>query len=132
MPRKPKLTEKMIETAEKLIAAGNYQRHVAQYLGIDESTWYRWLQKGERAQQNSLYSKLYKAVKKAEAEAVARNVTIIQKAAQDTWQAAAWWLERKCPEEWGKKNKLDVQADGEFTLKIIEVSGNDNNVESNK
>jgi len=36
MPRKPKLTEKMIETAEKLIAAGNYQRHVAQYKRVKE------------------------------------------------------------------------------------------------
>jgi len=121
MPRKPKLTEKMIETAEKLIAAGNYQRHVAQYLGIDESTWYRWLQKGERAQQNSLYSKLYKAVKKAEAEAVARNVTIIQKAAQDTWQAAAWWLERKCPEEWGRKERVNIGSDSDMRIEIIKV-----------
>ena len=121
MPRKPKLTEKMIETAEKLIAAGNYQRHVAQYLGIDESTCYRWLQKGERAQQNSLYSKLYKAVKKAEAEAVARNVTIIQKAAQDTWQAAAWWLERKCPEEWGRKERVNIGSDSDMRIEIIKV-----------
>ena len=121
MPRKPKLTEKMIETAEKLIAAGNYQRHVAQYLGIDESTWYRWLQKGERAQQNSLYGKLYKAVKKAEAEAVARNVTIIQKAAQDTWQAAAWWLERKCPEEWGRKERVNIGSDSDMRIEIIKV-----------
>jgi len=131
MGRKSKLNDKLVQHAYDLIRAGNYQRHVAQALGIAEETWYRWLREGERAK-SGLKRQFYEVVKKAEAEAVARNVALIQKAAQDTWQAAAWWLERKCPEEWGKKNKLDVQADGEFTLKIIEVSGNDNNVESDK
>jgi len=34
----------------------------------------------------------------ARAEVIARNVAIIQKAATKNWRAAAWWLERSCPE----------------------------------
>jgi transposase len=119
MSRRTKLTEEVIETASKLIRAGNYQKVVAQYIGVDESTWYRWLQKGEKAKnKRSIYYKFYKAVKKAEAEAHARNVAVIQQAAQTQWQAAAWWLERKYPELWGRKDKLGIGIDDEDGLKI--------------
>jgi len=117
--RRPKLTEETIETAAKLIRAGNYQKVVAQYLGVDESTWYRWLQKGEKAKnKRSIYYKFYKAIKKAEAEAHARNVAVIQQAAQVQWQAAAWWLERKYPDLWGRKDKLGIGIEDEEGLKI--------------
>jgi len=120
---KLKLTEEMIEKAAKLIAAGNYHKTVAQYLGIHEATWWRWLQKGETAKsKRSIYRKLYEAVKKAEAEAQIRNVAIIQKAAQETWQAAAWWLERRYPELWGRKDTVRLGTEDEDGLKLrIEV-----------
>ncbi len=42
-----------------------------------------------------------------------RNVAIIQHATQDTWQAAAWWLERRFPEDFALRQHLqaDVQID---------------------
>lgn len=129
---KLKLNKELIEKASKLIAAGNYQKDVAKYLGIDESTWYRWLRKGETAKTNNIFCKLYKAVKKAEAEAIARNVALIQQAAQDSWQAAAWWLERRYPEQWGKKDYMNLNADGGFTLKIVEVSNDGKGMEGDK
>ena len=123
MGRKSKLTEELIQKAYKFIQAGNHQVHVAQLLGIDKSTWFRWLQKGER-QQSGMYRAFFDAVKKAEAEAIARNVTLIQKAAQDgSWQAAAWWLERKYPEEWGRKDRLNLGADNEIRIEIVKVDG---------
>jgi len=116
---KLKLTEELIEKAYKLIAAGNYQKQVAQYLGIGERTWYRWLQKGETAKsKRSIYRQFWQAVKKAEAEAAIRNVAIVQKAAQETWQAAAWWLERRYPEEWGRKDQLRLGNADDDGLKI--------------
>lgn len=124
MPRRPKLNEEVIEKAYKLIAAGNYHKTVAQYLGIDESTWWRWLQKGETAKsKKSIYYKLFKQIKKAEAEAQMRNVAIVQEAAQESWQAAAWWLERRYPEEWGRKDQLrlgNTDDDG-LRIQIVKV-----------
>ena len=122
---KLKLNKQLIEDAVKLIEAGNYQKHVAQALGIDESTWYRWLQKGEsETNENSIYREFYKSIKKAEAKAVARNVALIQRAAQEgNWQAAAWWLERKFPAEWGKRDKLDINAGESLKVEIIKVDG---------
>lgn len=124
MPRKSKLTRELIEQAAKLIEEGNYQSHVAQALGIHEDTWYRWMREGAQTK-NGLKRRFYEAVKKAEARAIARNVALIQKAAQEgNWQAAAWWLERKFPDEWGKKDKLGLEGNGAIEIKVVKVSGN--------
>ena len=50
------------------------------------------------------------AVQRAEAEARLRMVGIIAKAAVNTWQAAAWFLERREPEHWGRRDRLDVHT----------------------
>lgn len=48
------------------------------------------------------------AIKKAEAECKGRNIMIIQKAAMTTWQAAAWWLERKFPDEYALRQRHEI------------------------
>lgn len=116
---KLKLNEKLIEEAAKLIKSGNYASVVCKYFGIDESTWYRWLEKGERIKnENNIYRKFFNAIKKAEATAEGRNVAIIQDAAQTTWQAAAWYLERKYPDRWGKKDQMDLNHSGGIEIKV--------------
>jgi len=63
-------------------------------VGISYETFTVWMQKPEFSER----------VKKAEIECKKRNISIIQKAAINTWQAAAWWLERKYSEEFALKN----------------------------
>ena len=129
-----KLTEELIKEAARLIEAGNYQKHVAQALGIAEETWYRWLREGEASDNpDDLKRQFYESVKKAEANAIARNVALIQRAAQEgNWQAAAWWLERKFPSEWGKKDKLDIGADDGLRIEIVKVDSKANEDENEK
>jgi len=120
MGRKSKLTKELIKEASKMVAAGNYIKDVYPILGIDESTWYRWLKEGERAK-SGIKREFYKAIKKAEKDAIARNVALIQRAAQEgNWQAAAWWLERKYFEDWGRKDKVDLSADKDGFKVIVE------------
>src|SRR5918992_5460337 len=97
--RKLKLTQTAIERICYMIAAGNYNHVAARAAGIAEGTSYRWLQEGESAQ-SGIKREFYEAVKKAEAQAETRNVAIIEAAAQQSWQAAAWWLERKHYDRW--------------------------------
>src|SRR5262249_54121524 len=87
------------------IAAGNTRHDAAEYAGVGESTLRSWLARGRR-QRRGKYRTFLAAVKKAEADAVVRNVAIIQKAATKTWQAAAWWLERKRGEDWSQTKDL--------------------------
>jgi len=48
------------------------------------------------------------AIKKAETKCKHRNISIIQKAARKTWQAAAWYLERKYHEEFALKQRHEL------------------------
>lgn len=117
MARKTKLTRKLIQEAEKLIRLGNYNTTVCKYLGIHPSTWYRWMSEGETATRG-VKKEFYDTIKKAESHAEIRNVQLIQNSAQETWQAAAWYLERKFPERWGNKEKMSV--DGGMSVKIVD------------
>ena len=47
-------------------------------------------------------TQLSKAMKKADAEREAALVTRIMRASDDTWQAAAWLLERRYPDRYAK------------------------------
>lgn len=76
------------------LTAGNTRRAACAFAGIGESTLDRWLDR---------YGDFGEAVKKAEGDAEVRNVAIIARAAQTgTWQAAAWWLERRYPHDYGR------------------------------
>ncbi|PZC52328.1 hypothetical protein LH53_05795, partial [Mesotoga sp. TolDC] len=60
--------------------------------------------------EGTLERRLYDSIIKAEGEAIARNIAIIQRAAQDgVWQAAAWFLERRYPNDYARKERLDIQ-----------------------
>jgi len=93
-----------------LIRAGNYLEVAATAAGIHRSTLYRWMRHG-RDQKRERYRKFLNQVEKAQAEAEARDVAIIAKAAPDDWKAAAWRLERKAPRRYGPRVQLAVQQE---------------------
>lgn len=116
MGRPTKLDYKVQEKIIQAIKAGNYMETAAAYAGISKSTLYDWLKRGEREKQRVAKNPRYKirksekiyvefsdAVEKALAEAEVRDVLLIGKAAEEQWQAAAWRLERKFPDRWGRR-----------------------------
>ena len=113
---KLKLNKKLIDKSVKIISAGNYVATTCKAIGIDVSTWYKWLQKGENAPRSSIYRQFFDAIKKAEATAEIRNLYIIQNAARTTWQAAAWYLERKYPERWAKHDTVALDDTTKATI----------------
>src|SRR5262245_10349520 len=107
--RRTKLTEATRRVIVESVAAGVPLKYAAQRAGVGERTLAGWLAAGRKAKRGP-FLQLLQAVKKAEAEAVARNVAIVQKAAAKTWQAAAWWLERRHHAEFGRQDRTIVQA----------------------
>ena len=116
MGRPTKLNYKVQEKIVQAIKAGNYIETAAAYAGINKSTLYDWLRRGEREKQRVEKNPRYRirksekpyvefsdAVEKALAEAEVRDVLLISKAAEEQWQAAAWRLERKFPDRWGRR-----------------------------
>ena len=75
-------------------------RHVAaNAAGLGRSTLMRWLARGKKERRGH-FRDFWDALKKAEAELVIELVERITAAAErGTWQAAAWTLERRHPEQ---------------------------------
>jgi hypothetical protein len=57
------------------------------------------------------------ALKKAERKAEGRMVGVIRKAGRTNWTAAAWYLERKFPESWGKDTEILREMLAEYRKK---------------
>jgi DNA invertase Pin-like site-specific DNA recombinase len=70
---KLKLTPELEEEILNLIRAGNYAKDACLAVGIDESTYYRWLRTGEKAKSGKLYQ-FYQSIQKARAFARALSL----------------------------------------------------------
>ncbi len=111
--RKPKLTKEIIENLAKALEAGNYMETACEYVGISKTTLYRWLAEAEQDKAKPIFRELSDAVRHSRAKAEVRNVYKIQQAAEESWQAAAWWLERSHSKKWGRQQKVELSgADG--------------------
>ena len=71
-----------------------------------------WLQRGRESERRNIYSEFSEAVKKAEAAAELRAVSGIVAAGRRNWTAFAWYLERKYPDRWGRRDKIQQEISG--------------------
>lgn len=104
------LTEEVQDRMCEAIRLGNYAPTAAEYAGIGVSTHYQWLEKGKQGV--TPYAEYAEAIKKAEADAEVRNVALIQEAAKKNWTAAAWYLERKHYDKWGRRDRNQIELTG--------------------
>ncbi len=128
--RRTILTSELQDNIVQALRGGNYLDDAARYAGVAERTVYQWIQKGRMAREaledgveptanELLYIQFAQAVEKARSDAVVRNLTIIQKAANDgQWQAAAWYLERTNPRKWGRYETVEVTGDSVVTVAV--------------
>ncbi|AFX99943.1 hypothetical protein [Bdellovibrio bacteriovorus] len=109
----PKLTDQLIETIAQAIRVGSYVETAVALAGVSKDSFYRWLRQAESDDSTLLTVKLSDAVKKALAESEKRDLDVIDKAAQEgEWTAAAWRLERKFPNKWGRQSKVQLEHTG--------------------
>lgn len=117
-----KLDAALIEKAHKLISEGHYAVVVCSYLGISEAIYYKWIQKAKEDLSNnkkSIYIEFFESIKEAEAKAEMRHLQNITKAAIDgTWQASAWFLERKHKDKWSNKQEVQLSGDDDKPIKV--------------
>jgi hypothetical protein len=111
---KTKLTPELQEKVVLLLKAGHYQETVCESVGIDPSNFRRWMERGKR-EKKGIYHDLRAVVTGAMAEAEIRGLEVLRLAALDGQpQWAAWILERRNCQHWGKRDKLEHA--GEVTL----------------
>ena len=112
-----KLTQELQEKLCSHIADGNYLDTACRLAGIDYGTMRRWILQGESDMSGRFYE-FAEAVKVAEAIAESERVRLILHAGKyDDWKANAWYLERKFPDRWGRKERLEATVKSEHTEK---------------
>ena len=132
--RPTKLTSEIQEELVKTIKAGNYIETASAYVGLAPFTVREWIRRGEREanrlntdkearpiKSETPYLEFSIAVRQAQAEAEIRDVVIIGNAARESWQAAAWRLERKFPDRWGRKDKHELSGPGGGPVQVEEI-----------
>lgn len=109
----PTLNDELIETIAQAIRVGSYVETAVALAGVSKDSFYRWLRQAENDDANEMTVKLSDAVKKALAESEKRDLDVIDRAAQQgEWTAAAWRLERKFPNKWGRQSKVQLEHTG--------------------
>lgn len=101
--RTPERRKKILD----LLREGNTKKTAFTLAGISSDTFARWRNDDEQ---------FALECQQAEEEAVARHVGIVYSAANKTWQAAAWWLERRRPEDF--KLRSETEHAGGFTVHV--------------
>jgi hypothetical protein len=105
---KSKLTPELQEKILLHLRVGAYVETAAACAGIHKDTFYEWMKKGARG--IAPYAAFADAVHKAIAESESRDLATVLKASTKYWQAAAWRLERRFPEKYGRNDRVKVEA----------------------
>jgi len=103
MGRKFLPIEPYIDKLEQAILMGATYELAAMYAGISESTFQRWRAKAATAPDGSPLALLRERLRQAEGRAAIGWLAKIEQAAQaGDWRAAAFKLERRWPEAYGR------------------------------
>lgn len=124
-----KLTRTIIKRAEAYVRAGSYIETAVLALGVSRPTFHNWLKLGQEVEEkvNSARKlgdecdlnieetnllRFLRSMQRAMAESEIYDVTKIRVASEKNWQAAAWRLERKYPDRWGRRDMVRTELTG--------------------
>ena len=151
--RPTKCTPEVIRDFAEYMGAGLYFEDACDLVGVTSRTGYNWLEWGEEAltgaendldavpEEKQPYAQFFHTVRARAAAAIARNLAIMQQAAQDRpkvlidektgkelergdWRAAAKFLEMRKPDTWGMRKQsteLSGPAGGPVEVSWLEA-----------
>jgi transposase len=105
--RRTKLTPALQKKLVAAIRAGNYMEAACKAARIGVSTFFRWMERGEKASAGQ-FREFWEAIRLAESVAEMVAVAKWQKHIPDSWQAAKEFLARRFPERWAAQDKLTI------------------------
>ena len=109
MARPTKYTPETVKAILDAIRVGATFRIACAYAGISEDTFALWRKR---------YSDFADAVKESEGKAAVGWLAKIEKEANEgAWQAAAWKLERRYPQEYGR-TVIDQNHSGDVRIRV--------------
>lgn len=120
MARPTKLTREVHERIVAAIRAGNYAEPAARSAGISEATYYRWMERGEKAS-TGIHRDFVDAVRRAEADAEVEAVARLRKAMPDNYRACLEYLERRYPKRWRRHQSTELSGPDGGPVSISEA-----------
>lgn len=107
--RKPKLDPVRSMNLLALLQQGHVIEIACKAVGIGASTFYRWMQTGEKAK-GGPYREFWEKVTASRSIAEVTLLDTLQKSARTDWRAAAWLLERLFGDRYADKTKFLVSG----------------------
>lgn len=138
MARKPIISKELVDEILTYKENGLSDKDICDMVGIDQSTFYRWLKEAEtgidgnnpqrEAPDLELKKELRDGLKRAQAAFKAYHIQNITKAARKNWQASAWMLERMFPKEFSRIDRqiallADSKKDNGMLEEILDYLG---------
>lgn len=97
--------------------SGVHASVAAKACGVPNATFRDWIAKALdpncKSPYKGRYCALLEAVEEAEAAVEAMQVRRVVAAGETTWQASAWFLERKHKDRWARADQIDVTSRGQ-------------------
>lgn len=109
--RPSKFTDDVKAKLVKALKLGATHELAAMYAGIGASTFYAWKKRAEDGDPE--YQEFVETLNQS--ESIGAIAALEKITDSEDWKAAAWLLERRYPEMYGRQ-KLDVNHSGEVTL----------------
>lgn len=100
--RNSKMTDARVNAILNALRQGCTRRAAAAVGGISHTTLYDWMDRDPT---------FTATVERAEGEAEATFTAIVAQAAITSWQAGAWWLERRKHQDFARHEKFDLSID---------------------
>lgn len=133
--RPPKIVQRISPDSEitfgdriiQALDAGAFFDDACGFANVSKSAAYEWLARGKAAREEQeaggeahelaaddrAYLEFAEAVERTRSTVIVKNLAIIRTAAQNgTWQAAAWYLERTRPQQYGRFQRPEPEESG--------------------
>ena len=118
MGRHSHLTPERAAAVTKMVRSGALIKTACQACGIHESTYFRWINRADDPDAPEVYREFRESITRARALAEMDALTLVRQAGRTDWRAAAWFLERSFPQDYGRHQKLEHTGEdgGPITL----------------
>ncbi len=102
-------SDELIKQIEEAMLRGLYIIDACNLYGVGKTTWYHWLKMGRQfPDKYPQCVKFLNVVRRSTSQVQDEFVKPIKTAAVSDWKAAAWFLEHRFPQQWAKRDRIDV------------------------
>lgn len=134
-------TIKIVDAVIRAIEAGASVELAAESVGINRTTIYNWISRGEEwsdppvyqsgkkkgqpkpiPEEQAVYVDFLDRFTRARAAGKIWHIANIRRHAEEDWRASGFFLERSDPENWGRRDKTHVSGNLGFTPAAVDLS----------